>query len=84
MYDLFVKLDYMREKIYVDFEMNKYREGPSEIIAIGAVKVLDGEIVDRFHSLVALERSDEVCVRVSILTGITNFDMKKAKPFVEV
>ena len=84
MYDLFVNLDYMREKIYVDFEMNKYREGPNEIIAIGAVKVLDGEIVGRFHSLVALERSDEVCVHVSILTGITNFDMKKAKPFVEV
>lgn len=74
----------MNEKIYIDFEMNKFRDGPGEIIAIGAVKVLGDHIVDRFHSLVALEKSDEVCVHVTLLTGITNFDIQKAKPFKEV
>lgn len=71
----------METNIYLDFEMNKYRDGPCEIIALGAIKVVDGQIVDRFHSLVALRKSDEVCVYVSILTGIKTLDLEKAKTF---
>lgn len=74
----------MRNEVYVDFEMNKFRNGPGEVIAIGAVKTANGNIIDRFHSLVALERSDEVCVHVTLLTGITNFDIQKARPFKTV
>lgn len=74
----------MKTEIYVDFEMNKYREGPCEIIAIGAIKVKEDKIVDRFYSLASMRKSDEVCVHVSILTGITTSDLEHASSFNSV
>ena len=61
--------------------MNKTHYGPSEIIAIGAVKVVSGTIIDRFHSLVALHKSDEIDVDIVLLTGINNHDIKLAPKF---
>lgn len=74
----------METKIYIDFEMNKYREGPCEIIAIGAIKVEGEVIIDKFYSLSSMRKSDEVCVHVSILTGITTSDLEHAPSFNSV
>lgn len=50
---------------------------PSEIIEIGAVKVVDGKIVDRFSTLCDPQR--EITPTVSELTGITD-EMVFGKP----
>lgn len=72
----------MKQKIYIDFEMNKKGYGPSEIIAIGAIKVIDDVIVDDFYSLCAIEKSDEIHIDIVMLTGISNFKIKEAPSFI--
>lgn len=71
----------MKQKIYIDFEMNKRQFRPGEIIAIGATKVIDDVIVDTFHALVALQESEEIYVDIVLLTGISNFNIKNAPSF---
>ena len=54
-------------------------DGPAEIIEIGAVRVQDGMITDRFSTLVNPGR--KIVPRVAKLTGITD-DMVRGKPTV--
>src|SRR5216117_2513232 len=53
-----------------------------EVVEIGAVRVVGGEIVDRFHSLVRPYRP--ITPGATKVHGYTDGDVRKARPFAEV
>ena len=55
-------------------------DGPAEITEIGAVKVVNGVVTERFSQLINPKRM--IVPRIAQMTGITN-DMLVDKPFVE-
>src|SRR6266566_811440 len=53
-----------------------------DIVEIGAAKVADGEIVDRFHALVRPARP--ISAGATRVHGYTDADVRDARPFAEV
>lgn len=72
--------------VYIDFEMNKDAKANSlnEIIAVGAIKVRNGEIIGQFKENIAMMKSDFLNERVTVLTGICMKDLESAESFNEV
>ena len=68
--------------VCVDLETTGLNPKTDKIIEIGAVKVVEGEIVDRFSSFVNPGRKLEE--RIVELTGITDEDLADAPPIEEV
>jgi DNA polymerase III epsilon subunit family exonuclease len=69
---------------YVTFDLETTDEDPATcgVVDIGAARVVNGEIVDRFQSLVQPFRP--ISPRASQLHGYTDADLRDAPPFVEV
>ena len=65
----------------VDIETNGSKVGEHQIIELACVKVKNGEIIDRFESLVKCDKINEV---ITELTGITVEDTKDAPTLKEV
>lgn len=65
----------------VDIETNGSKPQKHQIIEIGAVKVCNDRIVDRFESFV---QCDSISIHISNITGITIEDTLKAPPLTEV
>ncbi len=61
----------------VDVETNGSKTDKHQIIEIGAVKILNGEIIDSFESLVYCE---EINTHITQITGISVEDTKDAPP----
>ena len=70
----------MNSYISIDLETTGLNPKLDRIIEIGAVKVVDGEIVDTFESLINPGRKLEE--RITDLTGITDADLAD-KPYIE-
>lgn len=68
--------------VSVDLESTGLSAEENEIIEIGAVKVVDGEIVDRFDTLVKPRR--KVPPFIFKLTGINRHRLKEAPPIEDV
>lgn len=64
----------------VDIETNGSKIEKHQIIEIAAVKVKNGEIIDRFDSLV---KTEEINPHITEITGITAFDTKDAPALEE-
>lgn len=65
----------------VDIETNGSKPQKHQIIEIGAVKVSDNKIVDRFESLV---QCDDISHHITQITGISVEDTRDAPPLKEV
>ncbi len=65
----------------VDIETNGSNPSRHQIIEIGAVKVKDSKIVDKFESLVRCKR---VSPSITAITGISAEDTSQAPPLLEV
>ena len=75
----------LKDNTYVvfDFETTGFNAGGGDtIIEIGAVKLHDGEIVDKFSELINLSR--ELPEKITEITGITNKMLKDKPTEVEV
>jgi len=68
------------EYVVFDLETTGFYPGKDKITEIGAVKIKEGKIVDRYGSLINPERS--IPVKVQELTGIT-MPMVKDAPIIE-
>ena len=71
-----------KEFIVLDLETTGSHPMNNEIIEIGAIKVIDGKIVDTFSRLVCPR--EEIPEYVSMLTGITPDMVAKAPPIEKV
>ncbi len=71
-------------KQYVSFDLETTGKNhrSDEIIEIGAVKILDGELGEEFDALV--KPSHPISSEITNLTGITNDDVKDSPPIQEV
>lgn len=71
-------------KSYVafDIETTGLEVETEEIIEIGALKVIDGKIVDRFMEFVKPQK--EISQKITEITGITNDMVANARPIQEV
>src|SRR5881396_393917 len=69
---------------YVTFDLETTEKDVEvcEVVEIGAVRVVGGEIVDRFHSLVRPYRP--ITPGATKVHGYTDGDVRKARPFAEV
>ncbi len=65
----------------VDIETNGSKIDKHQIIELAAVRVINGEIIDRFDSLV---QCNEINKHISEITGISVKDTKDAPPLNEV
>src|SRR5213596_3274462 len=65
-----------------DFETTDKDVDVCEVVEIGAVRVVDGEIVDRFHTLVRPYRP--ITPGATKVHGYTDADLRNARPFAEV
>jgi DNA polymerase-3 subunit alpha (Gram-positive type) len=65
------------EMIVFDLETTGLSSATCEIIEIGAVKVMQGEIVDRFSCFVKPDKM--ISQEITDITSITNDDVKDAK-----
>ena len=65
----------------VDIETNGSKPAHHQIIEIGAVKVKDGKIIDKYESLV---QCDEISRHITELTGITVSETQDAPPLQRV
>ncbi len=73
-------LSFENNYVVLDLETTGFDPRYDEIIEIGAIKVIDGKIVDTFQTLVKPE--DEIDDFISELTGITN-EMLANAPKIE-
>ncbi|MDA8442262.1 MAG: exonuclease domain-containing protein [Peptococcaceae bacterium] len=62
-----------RNYVVLDLETTGLQPGVDEIIEVGAVKLIDGQIVDRFHQLIQPRR--QLPLAVERLTGISAGDL---------
>ena len=65
-----------------DLETTDNDAATCDIVEIGAAKVVDGEIVDRFHALVRPARP--ISAGATRVHGYTDADVQDARPFAEV
>src|SRR6266568_4133828 len=65
-----------------DLETTDNDAATCDIVEIGAAKVVDGEIVDRFHALVRPARP--ISAGATRVHGYTDADVRDARPFAEV
>jgi len=74
----------LKESEYVvfDFETTGLEASQERIIEIGAVKIADNEIIDRFSTLVNPQKS--ISRKITKLTGIKNNDVSNAPAIEEV
>lgn len=70
--------------IYLDLEMNQIKNGRGEVISIGAIKVINGNIIDAFHESVKPSSNRELDPYITVLTGITTEDIDDAEYFYVV
>lgn len=75
-----------RQVIILDFEMNPItRENnttlANEIIEIGAIKIVDNKIIDRFQSFVKPAFSNKISTTIRRLTGINESNLRHAPSF---
>ncbi len=68
--------------IFFDLETTGLNPDSDEVIEIGAIKVRNGEIVEKFHSFVRPHRN--IPSLVTNLTGITFEDVENAPPADEI
>ena len=75
---------------FYDSEFNAYDDRhdlsyPQEVISIGLCIVdKNSTMIYKYYSLVKLKKAKGITNRCREITGLTNKDMKDAKPFVEV
>jgi DNA polymerase III epsilon subunit family exonuclease len=78
-----VELDTALERyVTFDFETTDGDVAGCGVVEIGAARVVKGEIVDRFHSLVRPYRP--ISPRASAIHGYADADLRDAPPFAEV
>src|SRR5438445_837379 len=65
-----------------DLETTDNDAATCDVVEIGAAKVVDGEIVDRFHALVRPTRP--ISAGATRVHGYTDADVQGARPFAEV
>src|SRR2546422_69274 len=75
-------LDTLPRYVTFDLETTDKDVEVCEVIEIGAVRVVGGEIVDRFHSLVRPYRP--ITPGATKVHGYTDGDVRNARPFAEV
>ncbi|MBR3436308.1 MAG: PHP domain-containing protein, partial [Lachnospiraceae bacterium] len=68
--------------VVFDLETTGFSSDKNRIIEIGAVRIEDGRITDRFSSFV--NPGEKISYRIESLTSITNEDLAKAPPIEEV
>ena len=76
------KIELVNDYIVLDIETTGLDPEFDEIIEIGAIKVINGKIVDEFSELV--KPSNAITPFISSLTGITNDMLKTAKNINQV
>ena len=77
--------EYLKDMIYVvfDFETTGFNATSGDsIIEVGAVKLLNGEIIDRFQELI--DPGKKLATAITEVTGITNQDLKGKRSESEV
>nr|WP_317356999.1 3'-5' exonuclease [uncultured Tyzzerella sp.] len=78
-FNLLNKPDF-KNYIVLDFETTGFSHINDKIIEIGAIKVKDNNIIDKFHTLI----NPKICIPPYIANKINiNDDMVKNKPFIE-
>src|SRR5207302_2288305 len=65
-----------------DFETTDTDVATCGVVEIGAARVVNGEIVDRFHALVNPDRP--ISARATEIHGYTDADVGTAPPFTDV
>ena len=75
-----------QQAIILDFEMNPVAKGnnnklSNEIIEIGAIKIIDNEVVDRFQSFVKPAFSNNISPTIRRLTNINESNLRHAPYF---
>src|SRR5881409_2228940 len=75
-------LDTLPRYVTFDLETTDKDVEVCEVVEIGAVRVVGGEIVDRFHSLVRPYRP--ITPGATKVHGYTDGDVRNARPFAEV
>src|SRR5437667_1143093 len=75
-------LDTLPRYVTFDLETTDKDVEVCEVVEVGAVRVVGGEIVDRFHSLVRPYRP--ITPGATKVHGYTDGDVRNARPFAEV
>src|SRR6059036_2591910 len=75
-------LDTLPRYVTFDLETTDKDVEVCEVVEVGAVRVVGGEIVDRFHSLVQPYRP--ITPGATKVHGYTDGDVRNARPFAEV
>lgn len=70
------------EFICLDLETTSFTSTYGEIIEIGAVRIKDGIIVERFSTLVKPRKTKKIPAKITEITGISTEDVKD-KPYME-
>ncbi|MBQ7602301.1 MAG: PolC-type DNA polymerase III, partial [Lachnospiraceae bacterium] len=68
--------------VVFDLETTGFSSDKNRIIEIGAVRIEDGHITDRFSSFI--NPGEKISYRIESLTSITNEDLRNAPPIEEV
>jgi DNA polymerase-3 subunit epsilon len=68
--------------VFVDIETNGLNWQRGKVIEVAAIRVENGQIVNKFHTL--LDPQSELPQFISSLTGITPGDLKKAPTFGQI
>lgn len=69
-------LDFVNDYVVVDIETTGFSSSVNEIIEIGAIRVLNNEVIDSYHVLIKID--NEIPQNIVNLTGITD-DLLKEK-----